>query len=157
MEAENKKNIVWQAYEYRQREMTKEDKIAVIIATIAAITGSIFVSNLLLAIILALVGGLVIVFANKKPEYITFVINEDGIIIKDKLHPIKAIKEYNISESKDKRCILTVETDNIIYNTISIPIKRRNAVIIEDYFKNKGKSRNKELELSLYEIIAQYF
>jgi hypothetical protein len=123
--------VEWSLLEYDEKERNNDWFWALGVVVVAATITSIIFSNYFFAILIVLSGLLLGVFAVKKPELVSYELNEKGLKIKDRLYPYEKIKSFWVQ--KEIKPTLFIKSERIIMPIISMPIEGFQA----DEIKNK--------------------
>lgn len=134
MEQENK--LAWQALEYEERERTADWFWALGTVVVAGSLASIIWGNYFFGGLLLISGGLLAVFANKKPEMISYELNQFGLKIDHDLYPYDTMKSFYVQT--ELRPLMFIHSSRIFMPIIEVPIDLEFADEIEqimEYYK----------------------
>jgi hypothetical protein len=112
--------IEWLAPEYEHREQTVDWYWALSIIIIATCVTSIIYENYFFALLILLGGSMLGYFSSKKPGMMDYELNDEGLKIRDRLHPYETIKHFWVQETP--KPILHIESDRVFLPTLSMPI-----------------------------------
>ncbi|MSU44676.1 hypothetical protein EXS45_00625 [Candidatus Nomurabacteria bacterium] len=127
--------LEWSALEYEEKTRGKDWFWALGIIVVTSSAASIIFGNYFLAALFLLSGGLLGFFAIKKPEIISYELNNRGLKIRTQLYPYENIKSFWVQV--DTKPILFVKTERLFMPVISIPIDNINAEYIHSLLSNK--------------------
>ncbi len=116
-----KHSISWSAFEYEDRERSRDWYWAFGIIVIAGIVASILVRDYLFAIFIAIACGTILLFHYRKPEIIEFEIFEKGVRIKDAVFPFSKLNSYCIHRD-DRGARLLLHSKRSFVPIITIPM-----------------------------------
>jgi hypothetical protein len=91
-----KDSIHWQALEYEYHEKTADWFWALGIITIALSAIAVLLNNILFAIFILLGAATLALYAVRKPELVSFEINNRGIVINKTLYPYSTLESFGI-------------------------------------------------------------
>ncbi len=133
--------LSWSALEYEEKERSKDWFWALGIIVVTSSIAAIIFENYFFAALLVLSGILLGFFATKKPEMITYELNNKGLKIGSRLYPYENIKSFwvqlDTSGETDLKPILFVHSDRAFMPILSIPIDENIAVRIHSIFVAK--------------------
>jgi hypothetical protein len=131
----SKEKLAWTALEYEERERNADWFWALGIIVVTSSIASIIFGNYFFAALLILGGVLLGFFAIKKPDLITYELNQKGLQIKDRLYPYVNIKSFwiqlNTSPETNLKPLFFIHTERIFMPIITIPIESE---IAEDIY-----------------------
>jgi len=136
--------IVWQAPEYEEKERNPDWFWALGVIVVACSVAAIIFGNYFFALLLFVGGGLLGLFAIKKPEMVSYEMNEKGFQIKNRIYPYEEIKFFWVQ--KEGNPTLFVRSKRLIMPVMSVPIEESQATQIRETFlsKNIGELEMKE-------------
>lgn len=113
--------LEWSALEYEERERSNDWfwALGIIVATSSA--ASLIYGNYFFAVLLILSGLLLGFFANKKPDMVSYELNEKGLKIRTRLYPYENIKSFWVQV--ETKPILFIKSERAFMPIISIPIE----------------------------------
>jgi hypothetical protein len=125
--------LIWSALEYEEKERSKDWFWALGIIVVTSSIASIIFENYFFAALLLLAGFLLGFFAIKKPDTITYELNEKGLKVRDRLYPYENIKSFWIqinssSETNSKegeeniKPMLFIHSERMFMPVFSMPI-----------------------------------
>ena len=125
--------LIWSALEYEEKERSKDWFWALGIIVVTSSIASIIFENYFFAALLLLSGFLLGFFAVKKPDTVTYELNEKGLKIRDRIYPYENIKSFwvqiDMSGETNLKPIFFVHSERAFMPIISMPI---NEMIAED-------------------------
>ncbi|HNW71428.1 MAG TPA: hypothetical protein PKZ36_01015 [Candidatus Paceibacterota bacterium] len=127
---EKGEKIEWSMLEYEEKERNIDWFWALGVIIVASAAASIIFKNYFFAALLVIGGVMLGYFAVKKPEVISYELNEDGLKIHNILYPFEDIKCFWVQ--KETKPTLFVKTKRVIMPIISIPIELSSANKIHD-------------------------
>ena len=128
--------ITWSSFEYYEKERNNDWFWALGVIIIAASITSIIFKNYFFAIFIILSGILIVIFALKKPELVSYELNEKGLKIKERIYPYDKIKSFWVQ--KETPPTLFIKTERLIMPIISMDIEYSSADEIKNFLlKNK--------------------
>jgi hypothetical protein len=134
--------IEWSMPEYNEKERNNDWFWALGVIVIAATVTSIIFGNYFFAIFIVVSGGLLVMFAVKKPDMVSYELNEKGLKIMSRLFPYKNITSFYVQ--RDTPTTLFIKSERLIMPIISMPIEYSMA----DDIRNKMLEKNiKEEEM----------
>lgn len=125
---EKEEKIEWSALEYEEKERSNDWFWALGVIAVAGSIASIIFANYFFALLLIIALILLGFFAIKKPEVITYEVNEKGLKILDRLYPYKGIKSFWVQKRSsdagtENQPMLFIKTTRIVMPVMSIPIE----------------------------------
>ncbi|MFZ2205778.1 MAG: hypothetical protein WAV23_04290 [Minisyncoccia bacterium] len=127
--------IEWQALEHEEIEHTTDWFWALGIIVVASSVTAIIFSNYFFAFILILSGVMLGFFATKKPDMVTYELNDKGLKINTQFYPYKNIKSFWVQT--EPKPTLFLKLDRFYMPMISIPIEENKAGEIKDLLLEK--------------------
>lgn len=128
--------IKWSMPEYFEKERNNDWFWALGVIIIAASITSIIFKNYFFAVFIILSGVLIVVFAIKKPELVSYELNKKGLMIKNRLYPYDKIKSFWVQIETPPT--LFIKSERLIMPIISMPIEYSLADLIKErMLKNK--------------------
>jgi len=151
----NKDNALsWSALEYEERERSRDWFWALGIIVVTSSVASIIFNNYFLAVLLILSGILLGFFAIKKPEMITYELNNKGLKVKGRLYPYENMKSFwvqsemmqnaNQSTLLSIKPILFIKTSREFMPILEIPFEEE---LAQDIHTNMLAQEIKEEEM----------
>ena len=126
MDSELNEKLNWSALEYEEKDKSTDWFWALGIIVVTSSIAAIIFSDYFFAALLILSGILLGFFAVKKPETISYELNNRGLQIGNRLYPYENIKSFWVQieqpEQTNVRPILFVHSERIFMPIISIPI-----------------------------------
>ena len=86
--------LVWSAWEYEEKERSRDWFWALGVIVVTSSLASVIFENYFFAALLVLSGTLLGFFAVKKPDMVTYELNQKGLKIRDRLYPYENIKSF---------------------------------------------------------------
>ncbi len=127
--------IEWQALEHEEVEHTTDWFWALGIIVVASSVTAIIFSNYFFAFILILSGVMLGFFATKKPDMVTYELNDKGLKINNQFYPYKNIKSFWVQT--EPKPTLFLKLDRFYMPMISIPIEEQAAEEMKDLLLEK--------------------
>ena len=117
--------LQWSALEYEEKDRSPDWFWALGVIVVTGAIASIIYSNYFFAVLLLFGGTLLGFFAKKKPDTISYELNEKGLQIRTHLYPYKNIKSFWV-QRRDSLSglhpILFIKSERIFMPVISVPI-----------------------------------
>lgn len=122
--------IIWSALEYDEREHTQDWFWALGIIVVTSSIASIIFGNYFFAVLLILSGVLLGFFAMKKPDMVTYELNDKGLAVRDRLYLYETLKSFWVQSVKLReydeqegiiKPILFIHTERAFMPVISMP------------------------------------
>lgn len=128
--------LEWTALEYEEKERGKDWFWA--LGTIVVTTGaaSVIFKNYFFAMLIVLGGVLLGFFAIKKPNTISYELNERGLKTGSRLYPYENIKSFWVQ--LEPRAELFVKSERMFMPILSIPLPESLPAEIHDIFVSKN-------------------
>jgi len=131
--------LEWSALEYEEKERSKDWFWALGIIVVSSSVASIIYGNYFFATLLLLSGILLGYFAVKKPDTVSYELNNKGLKIRTELYPYERIKSFWVQIGKDdeKNTIkptLFIKSERAFMPIIEIPIDNSLAEDIHSIF-----------------------
>lgn len=145
--------IEWSLLEYNEKERNNDWFWALGIIIIAASVTSIIFGNYFFAVLITLSGVLIVVFAVKKPDLVSYELNEKGLKIRDRLFPYEKIKSFWVQ--KEIKPTLFIKSERLVMPIISMPIDYSLADEIKDKML-KNKVVEEEMKEHISEKIMEF-
>src|SRR5512141_1166647 len=118
--------LEWSALEYEEKERSKDWFWALGIIVATSSIASIIFGNYFFAALLILSGLLLGFFAIKKPDTVTYELNDKGLKIRTRLYPYENIKSFWVqigaSPMTNVKPLLFINSERVFMPIISIPI-----------------------------------
>jgi hypothetical protein len=125
--------LIWSALEYEEKERSKDWFWALGVIVVTSSIASIIFGNYFFAALLILSGVLLGFFAIKKPDLITYELNEKGLKIHNRLYPYENIKAFWVqlevphnphlpSQIREFKPMLFIKSERAFMPIIGIPI-----------------------------------
>lgn len=127
---ETKNKISWSAQEFKYKEKSIDWFWAVWIVSIGLAVLSIFLDNLLFAIIVILGAFTLSLQSVKKPRIIDFETNEDGVTIDKKLYLYNTLESFWIV-SKEKKAI--IKSKKLVVPFLILPLENTDQRYLREY------------------------
>jgi len=118
-------NLEWSALEYEEKERSPDWFWALGIIVVASSLASLIYGNYFFAILLMLSGILLGVFAIKKPEMVSYELNEKGLKIRTRLYLYENIKSFWVQTGA--KPILFIKSERLFMPVMNIPIEDASA------------------------------
>lgn len=130
------KNLTWSAPEYEHKEQNQDWFWALGVVVIAGSITSIIFKNYFFAILLILAGFLMAMFAIKKPDTVTYQVNEKGLKIRDRVYPYETIKYFWVRQDENPH--LFIHSQRLFMPIIQVPIDSNLREEIREIFLYHG-------------------
>jgi hypothetical protein len=128
---EEKKKIEWTMPEYNEKERNNDWFWALGVIVVASSITSIIFGSYFFAVFIVLSGILIVMFALKKPDMVSYELNEKGLQIRNRLFPYEEIKSFWVQ--KETKPTLFIKSGRLFMPVISMPIESS----LADEIKNK--------------------
>ena len=128
--------ITWSALEYEEKEHNIDWFWALGVVVVAGSVTSIIFKNYFFAVLLVLGGVMMGFFSIKKPETISYELNDKGLKIKTRLYPYQNIRSFWVEREKEPK--IFIHSKRIIMPVSSMPIDPS----LSDKIRNKMLSNN---------------
>ena len=125
----------WSLPEYKHQEKTQDWFVALAIIIICSAIISLISGNFFFAILLVLSGIMIAYFAKKKPELVDYELNDEGLMIKNRLFSYESLSAFYVSREDPPH--LFVRSSRIFMPIISLPVSGELAEQIEEIFLSK--------------------
>ena len=112
--------LEWSAPEYEEKERTRDWFWALGVIIVTASLPSVIFGNYFFAVLIILGGVLLGFFAIRKPEIISYEINNRGLKIKTRLYPYENIQSFWVA--LEKTPMLFIKSERMFMPIISMPI-----------------------------------
>jgi len=133
---EPNEKITWSALEYEEKERNTDWFWALGVIIFAGSATSIIFGNYFFAALLVIGGILLGFFAIKKPETVSYELNNEGLQIKNRLYPFEDIKAFWVQTENPPT--LFFHSKRLIMPIISIPIETLHAEKIQKIMLTKN-------------------
>ena len=141
--------LEWSALEYEEKERSADWFWALGIIVLTASLTSVIYSNYFFAVLLILSGILLGFFAKKKPDMVSYELNEKGLKVRTRLYPYENIKSFwvqidltgetNLPDGKaGTKPTLFIKSERLFMPIISIPIENTLAEEIHSIMTSKN-------------------
>ena len=118
--------LIWSALEYEEKDRSQDWFWALGIIIVTSSIASIIFGNYFFAVLLILSGLLLGFFATKKPDTVTYELNERGLKIRNRIYPYENIKSFwiqvDFSEETKVKPLLFIHSERIFMPVLSVPI-----------------------------------
>ena len=118
-----KEGIFWQTYAFQYKKKTADWFWAVGIICLAIAIISTIYGDPLFALFIIMVGGLLIMTGNKKPDVLEIKLNDKGIEINSILYPFQNIKTFWVEDNKNSFPKLILRIERVINPMMILPIE----------------------------------
>ena len=112
--------LEWSAPEYEEKERTRDWFWALGVIIVTASLASIIFGNYFFAVLIVLGGVLLGFFAIRKPEMVTYEINDKGLKVRTRIYPYENIKSFWVMV--EKKPTLFIKSERVFMPIISMPI-----------------------------------
>jgi len=134
---DSNKKIHWSALEYEEKERGKDWFWALGIIIVASAITSFIYKNYFFSLFLIISGILLVVFAVKKPDLVSYELNQKGLQIRNRLYPYENIKAFWV-QKEGVKSTLFIKSERLFIPIISIPIE----LYLTDEVKNTMLKNN---------------
>src|SRR3989338_4248670 len=117
----------WSALEYEEKEQSPDWFWALGVIVVTSSATAIIYGNYFFAVLLVLSGILLGFFAKKKPDIVSYELNEKGLRIRTRLYPYENIKSFWVQT--EIKPMLFIKSERLFMPIISIPIEN---FLVED-------------------------
>jgi len=118
--------LVWSAWEYEEKERSRDWFWALGVIVVTSSLASVIFENYFFAALLVLSGTLLGFFAVKKPDMVTYELNQKGLKIRDRLYPYENIKSFWIQVGTEGEInlkpIFFIHSERVFMPILSITI-----------------------------------
>ena len=114
-------SIEWSALEYVEKERSRDWFWALGVIVVASALAALIYGNYFFAMLILISGALLGFFAIKKPDEISYELNDKGLKIRTRLYPYENIKSFWVQ--KENKPILFIKSERVFMPVISIPIQ----------------------------------
>ncbi len=128
--------LEWSALEYEDKERSSDWFWAFGIIIVTSALASIIYANYFFAGLLILSGILLGFFTKKKPDIVTYELNEKGLIIRNRLYPYENIKSFWVE--KNGKPLLFIKSERIFMPILTIPLEDSMTEIIQSIMIEKN-------------------
>jgi len=130
-------NIEWEALEYDPKKRSVDWYWAMGTIAVASSVASIIFKNLLFGIFI-LIGVFTLIIINlQKPEMIKYIIDKNGVRIKDILYPYEKLKHFWVKYDDEKKIYnLLLLSERKIMPILVIPLPEKKEGFIKETLKN---------------------
>jgi hypothetical protein len=140
--------LVWSALEYEEKDRSKDWFWALGIIIVTSSIASIIFENYFFAALLVLGGFLLGFFAIKKPDMVTYELNDKGLKIRNRLYPYESIKAFwvqaDFNPESNVKPIFFIHSERAFMPVLSIPIDKS---IAEDIYSIMTAKEIAEVEM----------
>jgi hypothetical protein len=134
--------LVWSALEYEEKDRTSDWFWALGIIVVTSSIAAIIFENYFFATLIILSGILLGFFAIKKPDMVTYELNQKGLTIRNRLYPYENIKSFWIQLGEHPETnikpILFIHSERAFMPILSIPIAETIAEDIHSIMLSKN-------------------
>lgn len=137
--------LTWSALEYEERSRSNDWFWALGIIVVTASLAAIIYNNYFFAALIILSGALLGFLATKKPEEVSYELNNKGFVVHNSLYPYENIKSFWVQretfegEEKDRlKPILFVKSERFFMPIIMAQIDGRTAEDIREFLLEKN-------------------
>jgi hypothetical protein len=132
--------LVWSALEYEERERSQDWFWALGIIVVTGSIASIIFGNFSFAALLMLAGFLLGYFALKKPDVVSYELNDKGLVIRNRLYPYENIKSFwvqaDLSRESRVKPLLFIHTSRAFMPIITVTINENIAREVHNIFSS---------------------
>jgi len=128
MEEQNK--LEWTALEYEEKERTRDWYWALGVIVVTSSLAALIFGNYFFAALIILSGILLGFFAVKKPDLVSYELNEKGLRVRTRVYPYENIQSFWVQTSRERetpdgkplRPTLFIKSERVFMPIISVPI-----------------------------------
>lgn len=103
------KQISWRAPEFEYHDKSAAWYWTTVFVALIILAFALWQQNFLFAVFVIIAEVLLVVWANKKPEIVEFVVNEKGVLINNKRnYPYNELENYSVDEESDQDFTRTI-------------------------------------------------
>ncbi len=146
--------LEWSALEYQEKDRTRDWFWAIGVIVVTGGAASIIFGNYFFAALLVLGGALLVFFANKKPDVVSYELNDQGLKIRTRLYPYENIKSFWVETRTAPT--LFIKSERGFMPILSVPIDPTTAEEIHNIFTFK-EIPEEEMREHPSEKIMDYF
>ena len=117
------KKLTWSALEYEEKERGADWFWALGVIVVAGSVASFIYGNNFFGLLLIIGGILLGVFAIKKPDMVSYELNEKGLKIRNRLFPYENIKSFWVKRVGEKSALF-IRSERLFMPIISMPIEQ---------------------------------
>lgn len=127
--------FVWEAHEYIFQEKSSDWYWAVGIISASAAVISIIFGNILFALLIALAGFALALFAAKEPAFVRFELNKTGVIVGKILYPYGTLESFWVEDNQhhEFQSKLFIKSQKMAMPLIVIPLENVDPGEIRDF------------------------
>lgn len=119
-------SVSWKALEYEHFEKTPDWFWGLGVIVIVAAGISIFLGNILFAIVLVLAGFTLALHAAKPPKVEHFAISDRGVLVGNTLYPFTTLDSFWVENNEHSRALLFLKSKKFFMPLLTIPIEEIN-------------------------------
>lgn len=153
--------LEWSALEYEEKERSRDWFWALGIIVVTSSVAAIIFGNYFFAVLLFLSGLLLGFFAIKKPDSISYELNNQGLKIRTRLYPYENIKSFwvqiDMTGEMKLKPTLFVKTERVFMPILSITIDDNIAEDIRSIMLSKNvveEEMKEHASLSIMELLG---
>lgn len=149
--------LEWSALEYEEKERSKDWFWALGVIVVTSSIASIIFGNYFFAALLFISGLLLGYFAIKKPDMISYELNQKGLKIRTQLYPYENIKSFwvqiDVTGETKLKPILFIKSERAFMPILSIPIDDNMAEDIHSIMLSKNIAEEEMKEHPSHQIM----
>jgi hypothetical protein len=150
--------IAWSALEYEEKEKNTDWFWALGVIVVAGAIASVIFGNYFFALLLIIAGILMGYFAIKKPDLVTYELNNKGFKMRNRLYLYEDLKSFwvqiEIPKTEIKKPLLFLKSARLFLPILSIPIDEEIAPQIKEILKTK-KIQEEEMQEHLSDRVME--
>lgn len=146
-------NISWHALEYKKREKTADWYWAVGIIAISIAVISIFMHNILFAILIIIAVSTLVMFAVREPKIIHIELSDKGVRLDKQLYPYVSLEAFWVDASEEKEERIILKSKKTVMPLIIVPIEEYNHEDVRSFLL--GKLTEKEMHEPLSQKVME--
>ena len=145
--------IKWSFPEYDEKDRNNDWFWALGVIVVASSITAIIFSNYFFAILIILSGGLITLFSIKKPDMVSYELNEKGLQIRNRIFTYDKIKSFYVQ--KENKPTLFIKSERLLMPIISMPIENSQTEEIRNTML-QNNVKEEEMKEHFSEKIMEY-
>ncbi len=135
--AESPRSISWDALEHNHHQKGGDWFFALAIVTVAVVVASIFLGNILFALLVAISGIVVSLSASRPPRMTSYGVSVRGIKVDGTLYPFTTLESYCINEDTPRGTEMLVRSKQHFSALFVLPVPEEYIDDIDDLMIDK--------------------
>lgn len=128
--------LEWSALEYEEKEREADWFWALGTIVVASSLAAIIYGNYFFAVLLVISGILLGFFAIKKPDMVSFELNDKGLKVRTRFYPYENIKSFWVQT--EPKPVLFIKTERVFMPIIAVPLEESFSTSVRDTFLSKN-------------------